>query len=183
MNRQLLMQQRAELTNEQINSAAEKICAQLSALPEVQQATTIGFYWPVRGEVDVRPLINAALLENKPCYLAALSENTERLLEFYHYTKDTVLTPNKFDIPEPTKDPTALITNDQLDVVLVPMLAFDQKNNRLGCGCGYYDSSFAFKQQNPSAKPYLIGVAYDWQQQDFPVQDWDIKMDKVITDK
>ena len=175
------MQQRADLSDQQVQQASAQICDKLKTLEPIKQAKTIGFYWPVRGEIDVRPFIAEAWQQQQKTYLPVLDNDQERVMHFYAYDEQTQLTENHFGIPEPDPKTATTIAAAQLDVVIVPVLAFDQNNNRLGCGCGYYDSTFAFKKQQPAAKPYLIGVAYAWQQQEFEVQDWDVAMDCVVS--
>ena len=65
----------------------------------------------------------------------------------------------------------------QLDLIFLPVVAFDLSLTRLGYGAGYYDKTLA------DCHPYLIGVAYEWQKQaSIPTEPWDIKLDMVITD-
>ena len=179
--RKHLMQQRAELSQEAVQQGSQHICHKLLNLEIVQKANHIGFYWPVRGEVDVRAAIEALWQQGKNSYLPVLTD-TEREMQFYQYDANTKLVNNQFDIPEPVVDPKTHRAVQDLDVVIVPVLSFDAQGHRLGCGCGYYDTSFAFKKQRPKDQPYLLGVAYQWQQGEFEVQPWDVAMDFVITD-
>jgi len=71
---------------------------------------------------------------------------------------------------------------DQLDVVLVPLVAFDLTCNRIGMGGGFYDRSFEFRKNTP-APPTLVGVAHAFQQvKDVLAQPWDVPLDFVATD-
>ena len=72
-----------------------------------------------------------------------------------------------------------------LDLVLVPLVAFDDRGNRLGMGGGYYDQTFAFlSQRQHYRRPTLLGVAYEFQRLvALPVQAWDIPLDGVATEK
>jgi len=160
--------------------ASAMVCQQLQQLDLFKSAQDIAFYWPVRGEIDARSLINALIIENKKCYLPRLSTHTPRLLEFYRYDPEKNLIPNQFNIPEPAADPRYFIATQKLDIVLAPLVAFDQENNRLGTGCGYYDTTFAFKKKNSAQKPFLIGLAYTWQKQvNLAQNDWDVPMDLI----
>ena len=72
-----------------------------------------------------------------------------------------------------------------LDLVLVPLTAFDRSGRRLGMGGGYYDRSFAFLGEvvRP-AQPLLVGIGYAFQEvATLPAQDWDIALDFIATDK
>lgn len=102
-------------------------------------------------------------------------------LQFVRVTPTTSFTPNPFGILEPT---TYVETRapQALDLVLVPLLAFDKCCQRLGFGGGYYDRTFAFKKIEK--KPYLIGLAYEFQRlPHIPHNDFDICLDEVITEK
>ena len=80
--------------------------------------------------------------------------------------------------------PEKVIQPEKLELVLVPLVAFDKQGNRLGMGSGYYDSTFAFLQnQKRPTKPYLLGLAYEWQCCDSTFTEaWDIKLDAVATE-
>lgn len=92
---------------------------------------------------------------------------------------------NRYGIPEPLCRHRDLLTPRQLDVVVVPLVAFDDSLNRLGMGGGYYDRTFAFrKRAGALRRPLLIGVAYSFQRVDaLQAQSWDVPLDVVITEK
>lgn len=72
-----------------------------------------------------------------------------------------------------------------LDLVIVPLLGFDDACNRIGQGGGYYDRSFAFRLwQSHTARPRLVGVAYECQRVDtLQQQAWDVALDAVVTQR
>jgi len=66
----------------------------------------------------------------------------------------------------------------------MPLVAFDLTGNRLGRGGGYYDRTFAFMREKHRNHPYLLGLAYHWQQIDaLPREDWDIPLAGIVTEK
>ena len=71
-----------------------------------------------------------------------------------------------------------------LDIVLVPLLAFDRRGTRLGSGGGYYDRSFAFLHgQARPHRPLLVGVGYAFQEvESLPAAAWDVALDYIATD-
>ena len=101
------------------------------------------------------------------------------------YNPDDTLTPNRFGILEPTLEGNRLIPARNLDLVLVPLVAFDRTGKRLGMGKGYYDQTFAFlKQENTRKMPHLIGLAYGFQEiADLPMDDWDIPLYGIATEQ
>ena len=74
---------------------------------------------------------------------------------------------------------------DDIDLVLVPLLGFDRRGNRLGAGAGYYDRSFAFLKEKPRpAQPLLVGIGYHFQElPQLTPQPWDVALDFVATDR
>ena len=68
-----------------------------------------------------------------------------------------------------------------LDWVIVPALYLTSEGGRLGSGYGYYDRSFAFKENQKAVKPILLGVAYQQPlSYDFQLQAWDVCCDQII---
>ena len=74
-----------------------------------------------------------------------------------------------------------------MDIILMPLVGFDRKGNRLGMGGGYYDRTLAFinEQQTPYQKlPLLVGVAHSLQEQKhIPAEEWDIRLNSIVTNK
>ena len=90
-----------------------------------------------------------------------------------------MLTPNRLGIPEPPLDIRNLATLSELDVLMVPLVAFDNQGQRLGMGGGFYDRTLQNWQQH-NVLP--IGLAHDCQQVEaLPVADWDVPLKAIIT--
>ena len=84
---------------------------------------------------------------------------------------------------EPAVDDSEALDASELDLVLTPLVAFDDCGHRLGQGGGFYDRTFAFRH-NQAAPPLLIGIAYAFQQRPrLEPQPWDLKVDLVVTEK
>lgn len=91
-------------------------------------------------------------------------------------------TRNRFGIREPIKSSSPLFAN-QLDLVLLPLLAFDRTGNRLGMGAGYYDRALQALVHQPSTRPRLIGLAHSFQEvESIQAQPWDVTLDAIITE-
>lgn len=89
-----------------------------------------------------------------------------------------VLVPSTFDVPEPIGHELPARPED-VEVVVIPMLAFDAEGNRLGYGAGYYDR-FLCRYPHPKK----IGIAFSCQQaQSIPADENDVKMDCIVTEK
>jgi 5-formyltetrahydrofolate cyclo-ligase len=110
---------------------------------------------------------------------------TGRQLIFAPLNKHTQLRRNRYQILEPVYTRNKCIRPRDLDVVIVPLVAFDQSGNRIGMGGGFYDRTFAFMKHRATLKrPLLVGVAYDFQRvSGLQTQTWDVPMHVVITEK
>tara|TARA_R110000868_G_scaffold380784_1_gene646859 strand:- start:35689 stop:36258 length:570 start_codon:yes stop_codon:yes gene_type:complete len=177
--RKKIKAQRQQLSTTAQQSHSKIICNTFLTLPEFQHALHVAVYFSVKGEVDTSLIIEAIWQQGKKCYLPII--NDDGILDFVAYDAQTTLIPNKFGILEP-KDKNNLFPTQQLDMVVTPLVAFDEQCNRLGMGMGYYDKTFAFLSS--ATMPKLIGLAYECQKTaTIDIQDWDIPMNQVVTEK
>jgi 5-formyltetrahydrofolate cyclo-ligase len=146
------------------------------------RAQRIAFYLPQGGEFDAHPLLNQALMMQRECYLPVIPRRG-RVMRFARVGRHTRMTTNRYGIAEPI-DPRPLRAR-QLDLILMPLVGFDQQGYRLGMGGGYYDATLAYMQHRRSwRKPRLIGVAYECQRVDaLPREPWDMPLDAVLTER
>ena len=147
-----------------------------------REAKHIAFYHAVRGEADPSALATPIKANSKQFYLPLLSNNKDQGLVFAPINKDTHYKNNQFSIPEPISNKEDLINADDLDLVIMPLLGFDQYGSRLGMGSGYYDRCFSFKKKK-TKKPLLFGFAFDFQE--IPAihnEPWDIPLDRLATE-
>lgn len=180
LRRELRAKRRALSADEQ-QQAAEQLLAQLCALPALQQAKRIAFYWPADGEIDPRLLADCALFLGCTFYLPVLENAPENTLRFVAWQKGDALCANRFGIPEPVAGER--VAASDLDVLLLPLSGFDAAGNRLGMGGGFYDRTLAAVPR-ASAKPVLIGVAHACQElPHVPVEEWDVPLHMVVTDQ
>ena len=132
----------------------------------------IACYLSQDNELNLTPLIDYLWQQNKAVYLPVIAQ--ERLV-FKLYRKDTRMHVGPYGILEPETIET--ISHDQLDLVFVPLVAFDQSGNRLGMGKGFYDKTFQ------DQRSVLMGVAYACQEaENLPVDCWDVPLSGVITE-
>ncbi len=180
--RKRLLLQRSQLDRIQQTTASARITEQLSHHPLFLASDTIAAYQPIHCEIDPRGLIQKAWQAHKSCYLPILQA---KQLIFGAYQSDTHLKKNRFNIPEPIDSTCARITPEALDLVLVPLLGFTIQGQRLGMGAGFYDRSFAFllKQARPT-RPFLLGLAYEWQKlARFSEERWDVPLNAILTEE
>lgn len=119
----------------------------------------------------------------KAVFLPVIPGGRGRRLAFGHMTASTRLRANRFGILEP--DTRRLVTAPQLDLILLPLVAFDVCGNRVGMGGGYYDASLGYlRQRRRWRRPRLLGVAHELQRVDhIDVDRWDVALDGVVTDQ
>lgn len=154
-------------------------CRKLAQLDEFAGAQRIATYLAVNGEIDTGPLIQNAWQERKRVYLPVLQANATLL--FAAYTPDSVMRNNRYRIPEPETYPDLpALPASEMDLMIVPLVAFDLRCQRIGMGAGYYDRTLADCGHN---KPLLIGLAYEFQRVALiPARNWDIPMHKIVTE-
>ena len=177
--RQQVRHLRRAMTDEQQAQAAEQLAELALNYAPLSTARNIALFLSVDGELNTRPLIARLWHLKKAVYLPVLHPFSPGNLLFLRYSPDTPLLPNKLRIPEPPLDIRQLITLDQLDLMLVPLVAFDQHGQRLGMGGGFYDRTL----QNWRQHGFLpVGLAHDCQQVDsLPVAEWDVPLPAVMT--
>lgn len=154
--------------------AAERAAAHFFADVPVERGQTISAYWPMRGEIDVKPLLSRLMDEGWPvCLPVVVGE--DRPLVFRRWEEGAPLYPAGFGMLEPGEDAPEAIP----EVVVVPLLGFDRTGTRLGYGGAYYDRTLGAM---PS-RPLLVGYAFAAQEFDaIPRSAHDIGLDLVVTE-
>jgi len=134
------------------------ICSKLLSLAVFQQAQTIMFYSSVRGEVNTFPMMVKAIELKKRVAVPLVQKENKNLIPVVIQTIGD-LVPGAYGIPEPPFNAAQVLRPEDLDLVVVPGVAFDPAGNRLGRGAGYYDR---FLSALPHTTP-TIGLGYDFQ--------------------
>jgi 5-formyltetrahydrofolate cyclo-ligase len=161
--RNAMRDRRRLLGPEALRAAGEQAARLLSAEAEFSDADHIACYWPVNGEMDCQPVMQHAWHSGKTCYLPVLDTDSGNSLWFAPYHEGTPMLENRFGIPEPIHAIEHRTPAVQLDLILLPLVAFDVHGNRLGMGAGYYDRTLAFRKlAGAPARPCLIGLAHDF---------------------
>ncbi len=135
----------------------------------------ISLYFPVASELDTLPLAEELWARGITCLLPVFSKD-DREMKFAKWEKGTKLAPGTFGIPMP--ESREFYTPD---ILVVPLVAFDQKGNRLGHGMGYYDATL----KGLRAQGAITACGYGYAEQAvllrLPVEEHDQKLDMVIT--
>jgi 5-formyltetrahydrofolate cyclo-ligase len=148
----------------------------------VRRARRVACYLANDGEMDVGPVMDLLRASGGRVFLPSLHG---RELWFFPYDNGTPLRANRFGIPEPELSAQNRCRPRDLDLVLMPLVAFDTAGNRLGMGGGYYDRTFSYLRNRVTwKKPLLIGIAYEFQRlESLPSQPWDIALHGVATER
>lgn len=150
--------------------------------PAFLQAEHIACYFAQDHEFDCSLLMEAIWDAGKNVYLPILLSKQENCLEFVRYQPKDNLRLNKFHILEP--DHTETFPAEKLQLVIMPLVGFDLRGNRLGMGGGFYDRTFEFMQKSIDTQPILYGAAFECQKVDVLPQDpWDIPLAGVLTEE
>ena len=162
--RQFSQQQLAELSLSVIN--------RLMASPKMKEAKTVLMYYSLDDEVNTHDVVDTVLKQGKTVLLPKVISETEMELRLYTGPQD--LQDGFFNIMEPSGE---LFENyADIDLAVIPGMAFDSQNNRLGRGKGYYD-----RMLPKLVNAYKIGVCFDFQHlPGIPADENDIKMDEII---
>ncbi len=171
-----LKRHRPELKRERSGLILEK----LKRRSEFRKSMVSMFYVSTTDEVDTKPLLLEALREGREVTVPYIDRKTDSLIPVQIYDGEKDLRSGTYGILEPRHDLVCPFDLNRLDLVLVPGVAFDRKGHRLGRGKGYYDRFL--KTLPPHVK--CFGLAFDFQIfKSVPTDDWDISVDRVITDK
>ena len=154
---------------EQLSAMSAEVVSKL--LLRMNHPQVLMAYWPLSDEVDIRPLIKHLVAEGCTVLLPKVLDD-ERM-ELRRYASEADLAEGAFHIMEPVGEPYN--EDDQIQVALVPGMAFDAAGHRLGRGRGYYDRFL-------TAHPHLhtIGVCFPFQRvAEVPTEEHDVCMNEV----
>lgn len=166
---------------EPIDSILEKskqIEQLLTKQPIYHEASSILFYISYGSEVYTHNLVKQAL-QNEKTVLVPISDTETKTLQVAHIVSWDDLAPSTYNILEPRKERQQIVPLENIDLIIVPGIAFDTKGNRLGHGGGYYDWLLSKLSTVPT-----IGLAFSFQiVQKIPVEPNDQPVKMIITEK
>jgi 5-formyltetrahydrofolate cyclo-ligase len=161
--------------------ASSKIANRVIRSRDFFASQTIGCYLPVRDEVDTSSIILRSWCAKKRIF--APVTDSRGAMTFREMLPNTPLIRNSFGLWEPAKG--EIVSPKDIDVVITPLVAFDEDRNRIGMGGGYFDRCFAFlKHRRHWKRPKLIGVAFACQKvAKILPNPWDIPLYRVFTEE
>ena len=168
--------ERSILSDAHIARLSDNFLSQWMKFSKELPYQSIAIYYPFDNEASPLEIMNYLHSKNKEVLLPVI-ENDSKTLSFAKYDIQSELLENHLGIFEP-KD-KKFVDIEDIDIVLIPCVAFNDKLFRLGMGGGFYDRTFSKKSST-----ILIGVAYSFQYENESFQEkHDVKMDYVITQK
>ncbi|MCD7894396.1 MAG: 5-formyltetrahydrofolate cyclo-ligase [Erysipelotrichaceae bacterium] len=158
---------------ETFSSYSSLIHQSVLAHPLIQQSSMIACYVSLKDEVGTHQLINKLLETHRVC-VPKVHGNS---MDFYEIFSLEDLEVGHFHVLEPNTN--LLIDVNNIDIMIVPMLAYDDELYRVGYGKGFYDRYFA-----RGYKGYKLGIAYSFQHiYHIDHDQYDIPLDEIITEK
>ena len=162
------------MSPEQRESHSREIEKRLFLLTEFREASLVMFFASFRSEINTLPMIRHALEAGKRVILPKVKGGDLALFEIRDFDRDTA--PGAWLIPEPREDAPAVISD--VDLMIIPGLAFDENGNRLGYGAGFYDRIL------PRYKHKTVALAFEIQiVPKIPVSPHDIPVHAIVTEK
>lgn len=170
----------ARRAQENKDEVSQRITEGVLQLDEYRRASCVMWYVDVRAEVRTRHALPAAIASGKKTVIPYCVEGE---LELFHLESMDELEEGAYRILEPREELRSLdnkrVSVKELDLILVPGVAFDAKGGRTGHGKGYYDKLL----ENAKPETPLVALAFECQMFDeIPMQEHDIYMDKVVTE-
>lgn len=160
---------------QQIN--AKKIAKQILALSCFLEAKNIASYISSDGEIDTTNLHDLAWSKNKNIFLPQIQDSIK--LSFFYFKEGEKLKNGPWGTHE-IESPKIEKKLSEMDLIIIPMVAFDKNGNRLGRGGGFYDR--VLSESNITSKNKIYGLAHDIQEVErIPIKENDIPMDGIIT--
>ena len=169
---------RAALGTDEKEWASNKIADTVIRSSWFRRSKFVGCYLPMPEEVDTWPLIDRAWRMKKRVFAPIVEKNFT--LQFCELTAESKLEFNQYGLPEPQDG--KIIAPRSLDVVITPVVAFDDERNRIGMGGGYFDRTFSFLRHRKFLfHPKLIGIAFSCQRvEKIAPSPWDLRIFCVI---
>jgi len=181
--RQEIREGRKRVANHNRKQAEHQISTQLSSNINFVDSHHIACFLSFDGEISTNTIIDRIICSGRHCYLPKIKPLKPNQLWFMPYHLSSEMKNNRFGIAEVDLRANHAKRLSELDLVLVPLVAFDLNGNRLGMGGGFYDATFAHLRKS-TKRPKFIGLAWQNQLLDkLPSDPWDLPLDGVCTEQ
>ncbi|MFY8326495.1 5-formyltetrahydrofolate cyclo-ligase [Pseudoalteromonas sp. ZZD1] len=189
-NKRAQIRQEIRKKRNSLSKIEQKIAAKQLKVNFIQHLKTtksaknshIGIYFSNDAELDTSLLIKELWSKDHTLYLPVIHPFNGTTLYFQRYEENSPMRPNRYGILEPKLNCSQICPLQDLDYLLMPLVAFDSNGNRLGMGGGFYDKTLARYHNENWQKPQLIGLAHQCQHvESLPVESWDVPLNLIIT--
>jgi 5-formyltetrahydrofolate cyclo-ligase len=178
--RKNIYKKRLSLSKEEIKNKSKQILLNLSKTKEYLNSSNIMFYLATKSEVQTEEIIKTSIKIDKNIFVPIILRDCIDLVASKLIDFDRDLERGKKGILEPKQEYYRLFPPENIDLVILPGIAFDLKGNRIGRGLGYYDNFLS--KVKPSTR--LIALAFEIQLvKKVPVNKYDIPVHKIITEE
>ena len=171
---------RQQLTPEMVSDKSQVISKQLLDSTYWKESQTIMVYLSFKNEVITDSLLDYGWKQGKTMVIPICQPNST-IMYASQISDWSQLTLNTFGIRELLNKAILTLPPENIDLCLVPGIAFDQFGHRLGFGAGYYDRFLA--QLNPTAKKIALAYSEQIHPEQLPQDAYDLPMDHILTDK
>jgi 5-formyltetrahydrofolate cyclo-ligase len=179
--RNQLLSRRAALGADEVREASEGAMFMIRTLAEFREAKEVLVYWPVQGEVDIRPLVKELWQRGCRVLMPRCRPDLPGEMDVACAACEDDLIPGPYSLMEPDSDSCPAVHACSPDLALIPGVCFDRRGYRLGFGGGYYDRLLATEGMK---RPLLLGIGYTFQLVDeLPTDPWDMPVDIVCTEE
>jgi 5-formyltetrahydrofolate cyclo-ligase len=174
--RQATRKRRRAIGDHQRTAFDRAIQRHLARQLDLTRPTRIAAYIAFDGEPNLRPTLDALPARGTEVALPVLEDGG---MQMRCWSPEVPMQNNAFNIPEPVA--TARIELRQIDILLLPLVAYDPAGNRLGMGGGYYDR--LLREVAGAQTPLRVGVAYAAQEvASLPVESWDVPLHAIVNE-
>jgi 5-formyltetrahydrofolate cyclo-ligase len=152
----------------------------LTSFISEHRPAAIAAFWPFDGEPGLMPSLELSGLRGTQVALPVIRKSPAgQMLIFRQWSPGTRMKTNCYGIPEPDETPEIQLSD--IDLILIPLVGWDEIGGRLGMGAGFYDR--ALQPFTQSDAPIRAGVAYQLQKvASVPDQPWDIRLHMVLSE-
>lgn len=178
--RKKMLDTRKQISAEEIDKLSEIIIDSLTKLSIYRESKNVMLYLSFGNEVDSYRLIERCHRDGKKTIVPVCKKEGVRIIPSELIDVEEELKQSKFGYMEPKEEFIRPLDLEEIDIIIIPGISFDKRCYRIGYGAGYYDRFLA----KSNYRIPTIGVAFDFQIIDnVPVEDFDIPLDYIITEK
>lgn len=174
LRRAIRAKMRSEWTEEYRQAVSERVCRQIETFLPFVRSHCVALYCALPDEVDLTAILERYQGDKR--LLIPRVEGDD--INFYSYQPEALITSDDYKILEPTADVEEAVDPAEIELILVPGVAFDLHGGRMGRGKGYYDRFFA---RCPHALRAAVTTSLQIVEQ-IPLEPWDVAMHYIITD-